>query len=72
MGNALDYFQEKIVLAEDLFRIDGEAINSLLHRSIGSLSWLNKKKQLLVGSGVIISKNIVITAAHNIYSKIEQ
>jgi V8-like Glu-specific endopeptidase len=39
------------------------------HRSIGAITFLTKKKRFAVGSGILISKNIVLTAAHNIYDK---
>jgi hypothetical protein len=38
-----------------------------MHRSIGALTFLNKSKLPRVGSGVLISKNLVLTVAHNIY-----
>jgi V8-like Glu-specific endopeptidase len=39
------------------------------YRSIGALTFFNKKKQPGCGSGVLISNNLVLTAAHNIYDK---
>ncbi len=40
-----------------------------MHRSIGAFTFLNKYKNPNAGSGVLISKNLVLTVAHNIYDK---
>jgi V8-like Glu-specific endopeptidase len=44
-------------------------MDGLLHRSIGAITFLNKNKQLGMGSGVLISPNLVLTVAHNIYDR---
>ena len=44
-------------------------LKELLHRSVGALTFLNLHKQLQAGSGVLISRDIVLTAAHNPYAK---
>lgn len=40
-----------------------------LHRSIGALVFLNRNKQRSVGSGTLISNDLILTAAHNIYDQ---
>ena len=54
-----------------LLCITGDAINDLLHRSIVALGYENPliKNTYLYGSGVLISKNLVLTAAHNLFDK---
>jgi V8-like Glu-specific endopeptidase len=44
-------------------------MKSVQHRSIGALIFYIKNKGPGCGSGVIVSKNLVLTAAHNIYDK---
>lgn len=34
-----------------------------------AITFMNKYKQSLAGSGVLLTKNMVLTAAHNIYDK---
>jgi V8-like Glu-specific endopeptidase len=51
------------------FLIKKEYINTVHHRSIGSITFMNGKGRLGAGSGVLISKNLFFTAAHNIYDK---
>jgi hypothetical protein len=69
MNNIPDFNNEKLVKNESLFPIDKDELKTLLHRSIGALTSLDTKKQLCLGSGVAISRNLVLTAAHNIYDK---
>jgi V8-like Glu-specific endopeptidase len=49
--------------------LNGESLKSLLHRSIGALTFLNKIKKLAKGSAALISPNLILTVAHNIYDK---
>jgi V8-like Glu-specific endopeptidase len=37
------------------------------HNYISAIIQKNKKDQIVAGSGIAISKNIIFTAAHNIY-----
>jgi hypothetical protein len=73
MGNDCStHFQdEKIIHKEQLFSItDPHILSTVNHRSIGGMTFLTKLKQTGIGSGVLISKNLFLTAAHNIYDKI--
>ena len=40
-----------------------------MHRSIGALAFTDPMGRDGKGSGVLISKNLILTAAHNIYTK---
>jgi hypothetical protein len=42
---------------------------SILHRSIGAFRFFNHNLRVFGGSGVLLSKNIVLTVAHNLYDK---
>ena len=48
--------------------IDQQAY-SILHRSVGALSWKDRYKGEHIGTGILISKNLVLTSAQNIYNK---
>lgn len=43
-----------------------------MHRSIGGMHFLTSNKKTCVGTGVLISKDLLLTAAHNIYNNILQ
>ena len=54
---------------EDLYCIDdGEKLKELLHRSVGALTFSHHNLRGF-GSGVLISPDTVLTAAHNIYER---
>ena len=40
-----------------------------MHRSIGALIFLNTDGQMGFGSAVLISENLVLTAAHNVFNR---
>jgi V8-like Glu-specific endopeptidase len=42
-----------------------------MHRSIGALTSLNKNKNPTRGTAVLISPNLILTVAHNIYDKVK-
>lgn len=63
----VDFFYESIISNEEPFRIDPDKLDELLHRSIGALTFLNKNKKLNAGSGTLISRNTILTCAHNIF-----
>jgi V8-like Glu-specific endopeptidase len=44
----------------------------MIHQSIGGFTFSNVNKDSSAGSGVLISKNLVLTAAHNLYDKKSQ
>jgi hypothetical protein len=69
MNNIPDFRNEKLVRNEDLFPISKQDLKSILHRSIGAITFLNGMKQLTMGSGVLISPDLVLTVAHNLYDK---
>jgi V8-like Glu-specific endopeptidase len=52
-----------------MLAIGSEHLKTVMHRSIGALIFYNSRQQLCVGSGVAISPNLVLTAAHNVYDK---
>jgi V8-like Glu-specific endopeptidase len=61
--------EEKKILNEELFRVDLNDLTNILHRSIVALTFLTPYKQYAVGTGFLISANLVLTAAHNLYEK---
>ena len=61
---------EKIVHNEELFAVhDPGVLKQLLHRSIGALTFLNRNKKLTMGNGTLISPDLVLTVAHNVYAR---
>jgi V8-like Glu-specific endopeptidase len=62
-------FEEKLINNEELFCIEGKDLKTLLHRSIGALTFINQVKKMAKGSAAIISPNLILTAAHNIFNK---
>jgi hypothetical protein len=54
---------------EPFFPVSPADLASLLHRSIGALTFLNKKMQICAGTGTLISRDLVLTVAHNIFDK---
>jgi V8-like Glu-specific endopeptidase len=57
------------MIGEKPFPVGKEDLKYVLHRSIVAITFLNKQKSMLTGSGVLISPNLVLTAAQNIYDK---
>jgi hypothetical protein len=60
---------EKIVRNEELAFIDSSYLHTLIHRSIGCLTFLDGTKRMGVGTGTVIAPDLVLTAAHNFYDK---
>jgi V8-like Glu-specific endopeptidase len=44
-------------------------MKQIIHRSIGALCFQTHNKKLAAGSGLLISKDLILTAAHNIFDK---
>ena len=63
------YYEEAIVFNEEPKPINGNTLKEVLHRSVGALTFLNRNKQFKAGSGVLISRDTILTAAHNIFDQ---
>ena len=44
-------------------------MSSIIHRSIGAITFLTANQHKGFGSGVAISQDLVLTVAHNVYDK---
>lgn len=58
-----------------LYKVTEEEMNSRLHKNVVALIWRQKKynmDQIGRGSGLLISKNLVLTSAHNFYNNLER
>jgi V8-like Glu-specific endopeptidase len=49
--------------------VEKELLKTLIHRSIGAFTFTNSSKLPCAGSGVLVSRNLILTAAHNLYDK---
>ena len=49
--------------------MEEKEINSTLHRFIVAITFIDGKNQKRYGSGVLISRNAVLTAATNVYDR---
>ena len=59
-----------MLFKEELFCIDQDTeIKKKLHASIAALAYRTKDRINGCGSAVLLSKNLVLTSASNIYSK---
>jgi hypothetical protein len=65
----MSFTQEGKVLNQLLKPVEPHLLASIFHRSIGAFKFQNQNFQDVAGSGMLISKNIVLTAAHNLFNK---
>jgi V8-like Glu-specific endopeptidase len=64
-----DTIEEKLILNEKLFPVEKELLKTFIHQSIGAFTFTNSSKFPCAGSGVLVSRNLILTAAHNLYDK---
>jgi V8-like Glu-specific endopeptidase len=66
-----DYYNEVIVDGEPLYEVNKQEHASRLHKYIGAILAINKKKggAPIKGSGVLISPDLVLTGAHNLWDR---
>jgi V8-like Glu-specific endopeptidase len=64
-----NYENNKLVRNEGIFPVEKQDLKSVMHRSMVALTFLDGMRRPCVGSGVLISPNLVLTAAHNVYDK---
>lgn len=44
-------------------------LNKTCYRSIVAMTFLDKHKKKSVGTGILISKNLILSVAHNVFDK---
>ena len=55
---------------ENLCLVKAEEMKELMHKSIGSITFNHPHKNPMgLGTGFLISENLVLTSAHNIYDR---
>ena len=63
-----DTYCDEVMCADPLYKVPEERMGEPKFRHIGALRFRNNKiKSQLFGSGCLISSNLVLTAAHNIF-----
>ena len=68
--DSLNYQDEAMFFQDVLCRIDKEQMETPLHRFIGVLTFRSRtREELGRGTGTLISPNLVLTVAHNIYCR---
>jgi hypothetical protein len=64
------YIEEKKIYQSEVFCLKDElTLKTLMHRSIGAIKFSNPFKKSFGGSGVLISKDLILTAAHNLFDR---
>jgi hypothetical protein len=66
-GLAEDSFKEEVCFGESPVRVDPGAIGELPHRLLGAILMEDKYGMIGLGTGILISPDLVLTAAHNIF-----
>ena len=64
---AEEYYEEQASLKKVLERVVEENMWDLTHRHHGCITVTNNKGSTFYGTGLLISPNLVLTSAHNIY-----
>lgn len=65
----MSYIEEKIIKKNKLMKVSAREMRSGFHRWIGAITFNDCFGREGKGSAVLISKNLILTAAHNIYNK---
>ena len=61
------YCDEIIINSMMLTKVSSENVAKDLHKNNVAILWRDTKNQIGRGSGILISKNLVLTCAHNLY-----
>ena len=61
------YCDEIIINSMMLTKVSSENMAKDLHKNNVAILWRDTKNQIGRGSGILISKNLVLTCAHNLY-----
>ena len=63
------YINEVIVEGDKLGEVSKKAMDEKLHRNIVYIVWRNHKfNQIGRGTGLLISSDLILTCAHNLYN----
>ena len=63
------YQHEKQINNQILFEVTEEYSGHLMHKSIDALTFRDRNNRLVNGAATLISSDIFLTLAHNIYNK---
>ena len=64
-----NYSNQRLIFQQNLVKITNELLKQIEYRSNVAIVFTNKAKISMAGSGIMISKDTVLTAAHNIFDK---
>ncbi len=65
-------YEDQVLIDNEMIKIvEKELLKKLPHKHIGLLIWRREDNKKLkgTGSGFLISKNLVLTCAHNLYNR---